>query len=80
MDLLMLNKRALLIPTPGQTEQEYLSEHLIKEGFSRLNQSQLRRLKNFEELPFPKEVSAFTNSWQNPYFKKFIKELINQIE
>ena len=28
MDLLALNQKAILIPTPGQTEQEYLSEHL----------------------------------------------------
>lgn len=28
MDLLKLNKKALLIPTPGQTEQVYLAKHL----------------------------------------------------
>jgi uncharacterized protein (TIGR00661 family) len=28
MDLLKLNKKALIIPTPGQTEQEYLATHL----------------------------------------------------
>lgn len=28
MDLIMLGKTALLIPTPGQTEQEYLANHL----------------------------------------------------
>lgn len=28
MDLVSLNQPALLIPTPGQTEQEYLAEHL----------------------------------------------------
>lgn len=28
MDLAALGKKALLIPTPGQTEQEYLAEHL----------------------------------------------------
>ncbi len=28
MDLLKLNKRAIIIPTPGQTEQEYLATHL----------------------------------------------------
>jgi len=28
MDLLKLKKRALLIPTPGQTEQVYLAKHL----------------------------------------------------
>jgi UDP:flavonoid glycosyltransferase YjiC (YdhE family) len=30
MDLVTLEKKALLIPTPGQTEQEYLSRHLIQ--------------------------------------------------
>ncbi len=28
MDLVRLNKKAILIPTPGQTEQEYLAQHL----------------------------------------------------
>ena len=27
MDLIELNQRAVLIPTPGQTEQEYLAKH-----------------------------------------------------
>ena len=30
MDLLSLRKKAVLVPTPGQTEQEYLAEHLQK--------------------------------------------------
>lgn len=28
MDLMILKKKAILVPTPGQTEQEYLSEYL----------------------------------------------------
>jgi hypothetical protein len=28
MDLIKLNKKAIIIPTPGQTEQEYLATHL----------------------------------------------------
>lgn len=32
MDLAALGKRAVLIPTPGQTEQEYLAAHLKKRG------------------------------------------------
>lgn len=32
MDLLALNKTAILIPTPGQTEQEYLGEYLMEHG------------------------------------------------
>jgi uncharacterized protein (TIGR00661 family) len=30
MDLVKLKKKAILIPTPGQTEQEYLAGHLMK--------------------------------------------------
>jgi hypothetical protein len=33
MDLHALNRRAFLVPTPGQTEQEYLARHLSKKGF-----------------------------------------------
>lgn len=32
MDLVKLNKKAFLIPTPGQTEQEYLARRLKKNG------------------------------------------------
>ncbi len=46
MELLSLNKKAILIPTPGQTEQKYLAKKLKKEHFcftvsqKRLNCSQ----------------------------------------
>ncbi|MEM1323420.1 MAG: glycosyltransferase [Bacteroidota bacterium] len=33
MDLAALGKSALLIPTPGQTEQEYLAEHFGAQGY-----------------------------------------------
>lgn len=32
MDLVALGKRAILIPTPGQTEQEFLAKHMHKMG------------------------------------------------
>jgi len=32
MDLMALQKRSILIPTPGQTEQAYLATHLIAQG------------------------------------------------
>ncbi len=42
MDLIVLNSSALLIPTPGQTEQEYLAEYLSEKGlFSYLKQKYL---------------------------------------
>jgi UDP-N-acetylglucosamine transferase subunit ALG13 len=43
MDLISLNCSALLIPTPGQTEQEYLAEYLSKKDwFSTLKQKKLK--------------------------------------
>ena len=40
MDLVRLNRTAFLVPTPGQTEQEYLARHLSKDGcFSWCKQS-----------------------------------------
>ena len=32
MDLVRLNKKAILIPTPGQTEQEYLGKYMQQQG------------------------------------------------
>ena len=31
MDLVLLEKKAILIPTPGQTEQEYLADHFFEQ-------------------------------------------------
>ena len=43
MELVSLNCSALLIPTPGQTEQEYLAEYLSeKEWFSTISQSEIK--------------------------------------
>ncbi len=32
MDLAILNKKAIIVPTPGQTEQEYLSQYHNEQG------------------------------------------------
>jgi hypothetical protein len=54
MDLVSLNCSALLIPTPGQTEQEYLAEYLSRKGlFISIPQS---LIKNGIILP-PKEAT-----------------------
>lgn len=34
MDIAMLGKKAILVPTPGQPEQEYLGEYLSAKGFA----------------------------------------------
>ena len=39
MDLAVFNKKAIFIPTPGQTEQEHLAQRLLKDGIA-FSQSQ----------------------------------------
>ncbi|MBL7748357.1 MAG: glycosyl transferase family 28, partial [Chitinophagaceae bacterium] len=34
MDIVTVQKKSILIPTPGQTEQEYLGENLMKKGIA----------------------------------------------
>ena len=44
MDLISMNKKALLIPTKGQNEQEYLAKYLSeKEIFTTVNEKNLSR-------------------------------------
>jgi len=46
MDLIKLQKQAILIPTPGQTEQEYLSKYLKnKKWFYSINQEKFNLAK-----------------------------------
>ena len=53
MDLISLNCSALLIPTPGQTEQEYLADYLTGKGwFSSISQSEIKETIAFN----PKKV------------------------
>jgi predicted glycosyltransferase len=43
MELISLNCSALLIPTPGQTEQEYLADYLSKKGwFKSVTQDEIK--------------------------------------
>lgn len=58
MDMLAMGKRAVLIPTPGQTEQEYLGRWLAKNGwFTVVKQKDLARY-GIAELLKDKEQST----------------------
>ncbi|RYZ29530.1 MAG: glycosyl transferase family 28 [Chitinophagaceae bacterium] len=46
MDLATLRKKSILIPTPGQTEQEYLANHLMQKNFAFCVEQKKFRLKN----------------------------------
>lgn len=50
MDIAALQKRSILIPTPGQTEQEYLAGYLMKKQFAFcVKQNDFSLPKNIEE-------------------------------
>jgi UDP-N-acetylglucosamine transferase subunit ALG13 len=50
MDIASLQKESILIPTPGQTEQEYLAHYLMKKKFALcVSQHDFSLLKNVEE-------------------------------
>jgi hypothetical protein len=78
MDLLSLRRTALLIPTPGQTEQEYLAEYLSHKGlflFQKQNEFNLIegiRILSIEEETFETHIKALFNS-QKFYITDFIR-------
>jgi len=50
MDLALTGTKALMIPTPGQIEQEYLSQyHNIKKTFFSVNQNKIRLVKDVDK-------------------------------
>ncbi len=59
MDLVALNRSALVIPTPGQTEQEYLAGYLSAKGwFSTISQGKLNKDTPLQPLKsvFPGDI------------------------
>lgn len=68
MDLAALQKRSILIPTPGQTEQEYLANHLMQKNFAFCVEQKKFRLKNvlalaetFPYQPYPRLEHNLSN-------------------
>lgn len=59
MDLLKLKKKSILIPTPGQTEQEYLGQHLLQNKLAFCCAQETFDLKNALEAASVFEYSVF---------------------
>jgi UDP-N-acetylglucosamine:LPS N-acetylglucosamine transferase len=73
MDLAVLGKKAILIPTPGQTEQEYLAQRFFEKGiFYTQKQAEL----NLPEAL--KKIQLFTGLHYS-YSQKILKNTINTI-
>jgi uncharacterized protein (TIGR00661 family) len=61
MDLAILKKKSILVPTPGQTEQEYLAKHLMRSNFALCIDQDKFSLKPALELShrFPYQLESF---------------------
>jgi len=72
MELAELNKKALLIPSPGQTEQEYLGAYLEKKKyFHHVNQSRISLAK---DITLAKKFNGFIPPWNtDESLNKFMK-------
>jgi len=75
MELVSLNKSALLVPTPGQTEQEYLAEYLSSKGlFSSCRQVKLKEGLSFK--PVKKTFPSDINGQSSVLLEKALGELL----
>ena len=77
MDLIKLQKKAVLVPTPGQTEQEYLAAYLLKKKiFYTTNQNDFNlqtSLQKANTFPF-----SFTNYSMDQY-KNVIHQFVQSL-
>lgn len=73
MDLVAVQKHAILIPTPGQTEQEYLAEYLAAHN--------LFHFYNQDNFDFVSAIKKFqTEDWKAfPVFENKLKEILKKI-
>ena len=74
MDLAVLGKKAVFIPTPGQTEQEYLAEKFMR---TKIAFTQTQAAFNLQAaLTETIKYSGFNNSQKNNLLEKRINDLL----
>jgi hypothetical protein len=79
MDLVVLRKKALLVPTPGQTEQEYLAQQLAKKGvFSVQNQESLDLERAVSEIETTSGMMG--NNFDKNFYRIHLQNWLNQIK
>lgn len=75
MDLAALSKKALFVPTPGQTEQEYLSEQLMQK---RIAYSVRQDSFSNTDLLLAKGYTGFTQDFSMDLLKREINNLVKE--
>lgn len=76
MDLVALGRNATLIPTPGQTEQEYLAHYLsAKNRFNFVKQDEINISKIIEKEPFQLNPVAFSKNITMYHLSEWLEDL-----
>ena len=81
MDIVTLHKKSILVPTPGQTEQEYLASYLMEKKFciavhqkKFLLKHDLDVAKNFEYA----DMNIFQQNELFPVMKELLKRIVGK--
>lgn len=77
MDLAVLGKKALLIPTPGQTEQEYLAAHLNRLGYYLVRDQPAVQLS--ADIPVALAAHAFRHSGGLQPMQSVVNALLDKV-
>lgn len=76
MDIAITGNKAILVPTPGQTEQEYLAKKLSDEGvFFATSQNKLNLSNAFEKAEAANTLSSMNHA---DTYKSIIQDLIQR--
>ncbi|MEJ7675055.1 MAG: hypothetical protein WKF59_20720 [Chitinophagaceae bacterium] len=77
MDLIKLQKKAVLIPTPGQTEQEYLAAYLLeKKIFYTTNQKDFDLQTSLQQAnTFPFSITNYSMDQYKNVIRQFVQSL-----
>ena len=78
MDLAVLGKPAIFVPTPGQTEQEYLAERFFEKGiFFRQSQDEFDIQSALREVPGYSGIKL--DMEQTTIFRKHVADFVERI-
>ena len=78
MDLSILQKKAIFIPTPGQTEQEYLAQSLAQQGMAVVQSQSQLNLKNAVKA-LDKVVSIKQAQAEDELLKAAVQDLLHHL-
>lgn len=79
MDLAKLNKKAILIPTPGQSEQVYLGQYLMEKGYFYSLPQENFRLKAALEAAATFPFRSFQHEQDMNQYKTVVRKFVENL-